>query len=221
MRRLDIFQEKNDTHLFVASNNALSQSFISSKDNLAGVRFPVYNPRLGGKEVYLVTISDENHNLLRKETFSESNLAWGGDLRYDFAPIALSENRQFFLTVSFIGENKEDGSIILSINQEKSGMAFEKSKEKKLGDLDKKYITLLYTKNDNYSGGAGFLNSDRLPGDLVFSTYNQVDLRSYIPILTNDIVQRIRQDKISLFGYCFLMLFILVVVLYRVKIHKK
>ena len=116
MRRLNLFQEIYDNHVFIGPGNVFAQSFISDFDNLAGVRFPIFNPNLGGKQLYLIRISDANNNVLRQEAVSESNLGWGGDFRYDFPAIPEAKKKTFILSISFSGENEEDSTNIQEIN---------------------------------------------------------------------------------------------------------
>src|SRR4030067_2597139 len=93
MRRLDSFQEKNDTNLFIGPGNSLKQTFTAGKDVLAGIRLLVFNPRLGGRAKYKLTLTDEGNNLIWQDLISESNFGWGEGFRYDFKGIANSKNK--------------------------------------------------------------------------------------------------------------------------------
>ena len=159
------------------------------------MRFPVYNPRLGGNENYLVAITDDQNNIIVQETVSESNLVWGGDFRYDFAPISNSKDRLYILKVSFTGENLDDQMKILPVNQQRSGSIDRQENQLSVGNLENKYITLLYTKEDIYPGGNAILNHDKLPGDLVFQSYYQVTPVEFVKDSLSDLIFRTRQDS--------------------------
>lgn len=221
MRRLNLFQEHYDNNLFVGPDNILSQSFIPTFDNLAGVRFPIFNPRLGGKENYKVAILDESNNVLRQETVSESNLGWGGDFRYDFLPIVKAKNRKFFFSVSFIGDSVEDGKILHDVNLSRSGRADSLIIDSsKFADLGKKYITVLYTEDDKYPAGYATLNELNLSGDLVFQTYYQVTHVEFVRDSLTDFISRTGQDT-GFFIFYILILCSLSALLIRQLLSKK
>lgn len=220
MRKLDIFQEKSDTYLYVASGNELSQTFVSSENNLAGIRFPVFNPRLGGHESYLLKILDDRGNILRSEVISESNMSWGGDFRFDFAPIKGSRSKKFAFSISYTGENSEDGESVLTLNQERIGIWGKYADKEKSAEIAKRYITLLYSKDDVYTGGNAYLNNDGISGDFVFQTYNQMDIKSYFSSTIAETVKKLKSDQYFLLSYFSLMLLIASVILFRI-FHKK
>lgn len=219
MRKLDIFQEISEKHLYVAPGNELSQTFVSTEDKLAGIRFPVYNPRLGGNESYLLNILDDRSNILRTEVISESNLSWGGDLRFDFAPINGSRGKKFAFSISYIGGNKEDGESVLLLNQDRIGIPGEHTDKERSAVIEKKYITLLYSNENAYTGGNAYLNKDRLSGDLVFQTYNQMDIKSYFSSTMDDTIIKLKGDQYFLISYFSLMILIASIIILRI-FHK-
>src|SRR3989338_2589047 len=115
MRRIDSFQEKQDTTLFIGPGNTLKQTFTVNNDGLAGIRLVVYNPKLGGKSKYKLSLSDENERIIWQDSISESNLGWAEEFRYDFKAIPRSKNKTFTFTVSYeeeIGDYAKDSEIL-------------------------------------------------------------------------------------------------------------
>lgn len=222
MRRLDIFQKKADTALFVGPNNTLIQSFTPTKDNIAGIRFPVFNPKLGGQKSYQIVILDDKNQSLRQEIVKESNLGWGQTFRYDFSPVQNSKDKQFKFMIMYLEEDTQNSEILTKINTSRiESLNLSSISSDIIDSIQKNYISISYSRTDNYGKGAAILNDQLLKGDLVFEAYYQTNMEGFIKDSIIDFVGRGRQD-LSFFIFYFLLVFTLSILLfYRlIKDHR-
>ncbi|OGG32156.1 hypothetical protein A3I51_00405 [Candidatus Gottesmanbacteria bacterium RIFCSPLOWO2_02_FULL_38_8] len=220
MRRIDSFQEKQDTTLFIGPGNTLKQTFLARADGLAGIRLAVYNPKLGGTSKYKLTLSNEANQIIWQDYILEANLGWAEEFRYDFEAVPESENKLFSLKVSYAEENdnsesdREVLSLVNSYNLEEASIPKESGDISSL--VQKNYLSLGYGRGDNYADGAAFLEGRQLKGDLVFKTYYKTTLSTFIKDSGVQFFSRIRQD-VSFFTFYFIMLFSLIYLLVRFK----
>lgn len=220
MRRLDVFQENHETDLVVGPGNTIKQTFVPGKNNFAGVRIPLSNPKLGSSDEYLITIADGKNVILRQETVTGINLGWQYTLRYDFAPIADSAGKVHVLSFSYVGENPADGDILTKINtgfwdnqkpDEKTALIIE--------NTQKNYVHLTYSSSDAYKDGQAIINNTPLSGDLAFETYYQVDAKNYFKDVLNDFKSHTLKDPA--FFIVYLSLMTLLIILFISQFIKK
>lgn len=78
----------------------VSQTFISTTDHFSGIGLSIKNPNLLNKKDVILSIYDMNGNLLRTVALNGASIADGKFVKFRFAPIELSQNRQFFFTLT-------------------------------------------------------------------------------------------------------------------------
>lgn len=175
MRRLDNFQEKNDTVIIAGPGNITGQTFISNKNNLSGIRIFIFNPKLGGKEEYKIKIISGKSQTIREEKVTESNLGWGQLFRYDFDPVSNSKNKTYKIEVEYAGSANINKDDLIKLNIDlKNGKIGESVNPETRNKLQKNYPGIAYSYTDEYKNGSAYLNNEKLNGDFVFQTYYSV-----------------------------------------------
>lgn len=217
MQRLDRFQETNDTKLNVSTGNMLTQSFALSKNNFTGIRVVVYNPKLGGQGSYLFTISDEQNIVVKELTVSESNMGWGEQLRFDFAPINDSAGKSYVFSIVSQQKDLKDMPLITDMNNSKALNTGKKFTEGQIDLVEKNYIALAYGVNDYFKNGTASLNSTPLPGDLVFQTYYRTSAPQFIRDSLISFAGRMIQDSGFLIFYFLTLSMLIVCIVTRVR----
>jgi hypothetical protein len=217
MRRLDQFQEVNDTTLVVGGNSTVSQTVTPTRNNFSAVRLYVFNPNLGGKALYTISILDEYKNIIRTSKISESNLGWAYSYRYDFIPIPDSKNKTLTVIISYDGSQIDQILPIEELNKEKTKVTSSTLSAKLKDEIQKKFIGLAYANGDNFPGGSAYAGTTKLPGDLVFQTYYSTSLSAFISDSLNDFKMRLIQDKSFLLFYILLMFVLVTVLTLRLK----
>lgn len=221
MRRLDIFQENHGNSLIVGPGNTISQTFIPTKNNLAGVRIPVSNPKLGATDEYQMSIVYEN-NILREQTITGANLGWQTTLRYDFPLISDSAGKIYTLSFSYLGKNSADEDILTKIN---TGFWDTQKPDEKTTEIientQKNYVHVAYSKSDEYKNGQAMLNNQSLTGDLSFETYYQVVGISYFKDTVNDLKLRSVKDPLFFIFYFLFIGSIIGLLIFRLKIKNR
>lgn len=125
----------------IYDQSILSQSFISPKDNLAGIGVSIKNPNFANKKDAKVNIYDENNNLIRTTILNGKNIADGKFVKIFFEPIKDSYNKKFTWSISSPDSQFEDALEIFLTDKRPLW-----SKQLKVGDkltVDSlSYITL-------------------------------------------------------------------------------
>lgn len=95
----------------------ISQVFISTTDNFSGIGVSIKNPNLLNKKDVILSIHDRDGNLLRVISLNGANIADGKFVKFRFAPIEISENRQFLftLTAPTTTQDEADGNRALEV----------------------------------------------------------------------------------------------------------
>ena len=217
MQRIDRFQETNDTRLSVSAGNTLTQSFTVSKNNFTGIRVVVYNPKLGGAGSYLFSISDDQNVTVKELTVSESNMGWGEQFRFDFAPIHDSAGKSYALSIVSQQKDLKDVLLITDMNTSKALNTGQKFTEEQIDLVEKNYIALAYGANDYYKDGTASLNSTPLPGDLVFQTYYRTSAPQFIRDSLISFAGRMSQDSGFLIFYLLTLSLLIACIVARVR----
>ena len=217
MQRIDRFQETNDTKLNISAGNSLTQSFIASKNNFTGIRVVIYNPKLGAKGSYLFAISDDQNVAVKELTVSESNMGWGEQFRFDFAPIGDSAGKSYVLSIVSQQKDLNDTPLITDMNNSKAYNTGKKFTEEQIDLAEKNYIALGYGVKDYFKDGTASLNSNPLPGDLVFQTYYRTSVPQFIRDSLTSFAGRMSQDSGFLIFYLLTLCLIIVCIVSRVR----
>ena len=222
MRFVDQYQGKHDVKLLVSPGNSLSQSFISEKDNLAGIRLFVFNAKLDGKNEYLISIL-KNNQILRQQTFSESNVGWEMVFRYDFEPIQSQPNDKFLLRIASKNSDETIESNLNIINQSRTNLnkknLIESLSSNEVDEIDAKHLQITYSKKDLYQKGSARLENTELSGDLVFETYYVTNPSTAIRHAIGNTLSRMQVDR-SFFFFYFLLLAIIIFAIFRSVLKK-
>ena len=222
MRFVDQYQGKHDVKLLVGPGNGLSQSFISEQNNLAGIRLFVFNAKLGGKKEYLISIS-KNNEILRQQTFSESNVGWEMVFRYVFDPIESQVNDKFILNIDSRDSDVTDVPKLTMINQSRTDLnkinLIENLSSNQVDEIDAKHLQITYSKKNLYAKGSARLNDTELPGDLVFETYYVTNPSTAIRHAVGNTLSRMQVDR-SFFFFYFLLLAIIIFAIFRSVLKK-
>ena len=218
MRKLDLFQEKNDTQIFSGPEITIAQSFVPTKNNLSGIRLFAFNPMLGGKKTYTFVIKGSEGDVLRTMSVSESNLGWASELRYDFPEIKEAKNKKFYISVIFDSNNPkepEDTRILSLLNDVRlNQLKTEKGEEETIDRVQKKYTSFAYSRGDNYKSGNAFINEKQLNGDIVFKSYYTTYVKESLTDSMNQFGERLYSDG-SFFIFFFLVITAIVTIILR------
>lgn len=146
----------------------LSQSFISTKDNLAGIGVSIKNPNFANKKQAFVNIYDSDNKIIRSITLNGQNIADGKFVKIFFDPIREAYNKRFIWSISSPASNFDDAlQIFLTNNKPDWSLDFKVGD--KLSDESLSYVTLHRPKN--LTEVAAKVLSDwtnKLAGDSVF-----------------------------------------------------
>lgn len=133
---------------------ALSQSFISPKDNLAGIGVSIKNPNFANKKDAFVNIYDSDNRVIRLITLNGQNIADGKFVKIFFEPIEDSSGKKFTWSISSPTSNFNDAlQIFLTENKDESLSYVTLHKRKNLTEV----ATQVFS---------GWMN--KLVGDFVF-----------------------------------------------------
>lgn len=146
----------------------LSQSFISPKDNLAGIGVSIKNPNFANKKDAFVNIYDSANRVIRLITLNGQNIADGKFVKIFFEPIEDSSGKKFTWSISSPTSNFNDALQIFLTNN-KPDWSLEFKVGDKLTDESLSYMTLHKRKNLTEvvtQVFSGWMN--KLMGDFVF-----------------------------------------------------
>lgn len=125
----------------IYEQNTLSQSFISKKDNLAGIGVSIKNPNFANKKNALVSIYDSEKNLIRSITLNGQNIADGKFVKILFDPIKDSEGKIFTWSIESPTSNFDD-ALEIFLTQNKPEWSLDFKVGEKLTDKSLSYVTL-------------------------------------------------------------------------------
>lgn len=86
----------------------VSQVFMSTANNLSGIGLSIKNPNLLNKKDVILSIYAEDGILLRTVSLNGARIADGKFVKFRFAPIKISENRQFLFTLTAPSTSREE-----------------------------------------------------------------------------------------------------------------
>lgn len=109
----------------------LSQKFVSTENNLTAVATSIRNPNLKNKKEVILNLYDSTGNLIRTSVLNGLNIEDGDFMKFVFAPIADSEDKEYSFTLSspLAGEGETIEVFILDKSQ---GQLVEYSYEKEV-----------------------------------------------------------------------------------------
>lgn len=87
---------------------AVSQTFVSTTNNFSGIGLSIKNPNLLNKKDVMLSIYEGDGNLVRTVSLSGTSIADGKFVKFRFAPIKISENRQFLFTLTAPSTSREE-----------------------------------------------------------------------------------------------------------------
>lgn len=225
MRRLDSYQEIANNKLIVGPNNCIGQSFSTKRNNIAGIRMLLYNFRLGGKTEYLLSVKDDQNNILQKLTVSESNVGWEYTLRYDFPAVITSNSKNYKFSLCLKDEDsdafRKDGPVVSKLNLKTVENDPTLFVDPKLQDqVPKRYFSAAYNRSDLYEGGSAYINDQKISGDLHFQIYYQTTLKEFIKDSLADFSKHVSYDS-SFFLFYLIFIFILMIsIIKRIASHR-
>lgn len=124
----------------------LSQSFISPKDNLAGIGVSIKNPNFANKKQAFVNIYDSDNRVIRSATLNGQNIADGKFVKIFFDPIYDSGSKKFTWSIASPTSNFDDAlQIFLTKNKPEWSLDFKVGE--KLTEESLSYVTLHRPKN--------------------------------------------------------------------------
>lgn len=146
----------------------LSQSFISVKDNLAGIGVSIKNPNFANKKDTFVSIYDGDNKVIRSITLNGQNIADGKFVKIFFEQIEDSSGKKFTWSISSPTSNFND-ALQIFLTENKPDWSLEFKVDGKLTDESLSYVTLHKRKNLTEVATqvfSGWMN--KLVGDFVF-----------------------------------------------------
>ncbi len=120
---------------------SLSQTFISPKDNLAGIGVSIKNPNFANKKEATVKLYDENNNLTRTVVLNGKNIADGKFVKIFFDPISNCLNKKFTWVISSPDSKFED-ALEIFLTDKKPSWSGELKVGEKISNSSLSYITL-------------------------------------------------------------------------------
>ena len=78
----------------------IRQSFVSEETNLTGVGLSIRNLNLKNDKDIVLELYDKDNSLLRTSTFTGKNIEDGGFVKFLFAEIADSQNKDFYFVLT-------------------------------------------------------------------------------------------------------------------------
>lgn len=94
--------------LGVYQKNEITQEFISTKDNLAGVAMSIKNPNFRNRQDLYLNVYDKENNQLRTVKINGANIADGDFVKFTFEPIPNSLNSIYTLVLSSHDTNMDE-----------------------------------------------------------------------------------------------------------------
>jgi hypothetical protein len=226
MKKIDQTQSHFDKFILVGPQNAISQSFKINGDNLSGVRIHLKNHRLGGNRKYNLAIRDINGTVLRETEFSESNVGDEQIFRYDFPVITKDTRNEYLLTLSYSPGNDavEKVNIDILTLYNKNILSLESNRQISIEEasmIEKEFLSLAYTSLDKYGQGAAYYEGIGLEGDIEFQLYSQTTPLVLINSIPRRAISRIYQDIPFLLFYSLIWIFLIFVIIKRLKMGIK
>lgn len=96
----DRYQPSLDRVQQIYSDITLSQSFISTSDNLSSIGLSIKNPNLENKKDIFLSIYDKDNNLVGKTSLNGSSIPDGDFIKFKFPPIKDSKNKLLTFNLS-------------------------------------------------------------------------------------------------------------------------
>ena len=119
----------------------LSQSFISIKDNFAGIGTSIKNPNFANKEDLRIDIYDEKDQLIRTTSINGRNTADGNFMRITFPPIENSKGGKFTFSLSSTASTYENAlEVFLTKDKTSWNMELKENGQKENESIS--FITL-------------------------------------------------------------------------------
>lgn len=125
---------------------SLSQSFISTKDNLAGIGVSIKNPNFANRKQAFVKIYDSDNKVIRSVTLSGQNIADGKFVKIYFKPIENSSDKKFTWVISSPTSNFDD-ALQIFLTTDKPDWSLDFKVGDKQSDESLSYVTLHRPKN--------------------------------------------------------------------------
>lgn len=90
----------SNQRLAVYGERTVSQKFISTEKNLAAIGTSIRNPNLKNKKEIILSLYDEDKNLVRTSTLNGQNFQDGDFVKFVFPEISDSEGKIYTFTIS-------------------------------------------------------------------------------------------------------------------------
>ena len=90
----------SNQRLAVYGERTVSQKFISTEKNLAAIGTSIRNPNLKNKKEIILSLYDEDKNLVRTLTLNGQNFQDGDFVKFVFPEISDSEGKIYTFTIS-------------------------------------------------------------------------------------------------------------------------
>ncbi len=114
----------------------ISQSFISTRDNISMIGLSIKNPNLENKKDISMNIYDKDNNLLRKSTLNGKSIPDGDFIKFKFPPIQDSKNKMITFSLSAPSSGKTEALEIFLTKQSISGVEYLKVSPIKVDDQE-------------------------------------------------------------------------------------
>lgn len=85
--------------LSLYGKRTISQTFTAQADNLTAIGISLGNPNLKNKKGIILSLYDENNNLLTASVLNGLNLEDGDFVKFVFSPISESEGKKYSFTI--------------------------------------------------------------------------------------------------------------------------
>jgi len=119
----DRYQPSLDRVQQIYENVTLSQTFISTDENLSMIGFSIKNPNLENKKDISLSINDSNNNFLAVSILNGKSIPDGDFVKFKFLPIKDSKDKLLTFTLSAPSSSKLDSLEVFLTKQEVFGVS--------------------------------------------------------------------------------------------------
>ena len=101
----------------IYSTSVVTEVFSANRNNLSGIGVSLKNPNLQNKQDVVVSLFNDNSELLGQSTVNGASIPDGGFIKFIFEPIRNSEGKNFVFVLSSIWSHQSDATEVFYTNE--------------------------------------------------------------------------------------------------------
>lgn len=119
----------------VYGTRIFSQEFMSTNKNMIAIGTSIKNPNLKNKKEIIMSLYDENNNLIRTSVLNGFNIGDGDYVKFIFDPIPDSDNKKYHFTIASKTAGEEEVIRLFLTEPTDKIIEFTYDKETKKGGI--------------------------------------------------------------------------------------